>query len=123
MDDPLGYVKTPSNKVLGFYPTSANTNAFRPGGVNPLNEYQLSQLFTDDKLQQAARTGSPIRLMIGFDYPDAFGNGETLVPVNLTVLPEIQHNIKFFKNDDGQNIADKTCFKTSWTSGFLCICR
>ena len=35
--------------------------------------------------------------MIGFDYPDAFGNGETLVPVNLTVLPEIQHNIKFFK--------------------------
>ena len=36
MDDPLSYVKTPSNKVLGFYPTSANTNAFRPGGVNPL---------------------------------------------------------------------------------------
>ncbi|HCY8298976.1 TPA: hyperosmolarity resistance protein Ebh, partial [Staphylococcus aureus] len=111
MDDPLSYVKTPSNKVLGFYPTSANTNAFRPGGVNPLNEYQLSQLFTDDKLQQAARTGSPIRLMIGFDYPDAFGNGETLVPVNLTVLPEIQHNIKFFKNDDGQNIADKPASK------------
>ena len=26
-----------------------------------------------------------------------FGNGETLVPVNLTALPEIQHNIKFFK--------------------------
>ncbi|MBS3525069.1 hyperosmolarity resistance protein Ebh, partial [Staphylococcus aureus] len=111
MDDPLSYVKTPSNKVLGFYPTSANTNAFRQGGVNPLNEYQLSQLFTDDKLQQAARTGSPIRLMIGFDYPDAFGNGETLVPVNLTVLPEIQHNIKFFKNDDGQNIADKPASK------------
>lgn len=111
MDDPLSYVKTPSNKVLGFYPTSANTNAFRPGGVNPLNEYQLSQLFTDDKLQQAARTGSPIRLMIGFDYPDAFGNGETLVPVNLTVLSEIQHNIKFFKNDDGQNIADKPASK------------
>lgn len=111
MDDPLSYVKTPSNKVLGFYPTSANTNAYRPGGVNPLNEYQLSQLFTDDKLQQAARTGSPIRLMIGFDYPDAFGNGETLVPVNLTVLPEIQHNIKFFKNDDGQNIADKPASK------------
>lgn len=111
IDDPLSYVKTPSNKVLGFYPTSANTNAYRPGGVNPLNEYQLSQLFTDDKLQQAARTGSPIRLMIGFDYPDAFGNGETLVPVNLTVLPEIQHNIKFFKNDDGQNIADKPASK------------
>lgn len=111
MDDPLSYVKTPSNKVLGFYPTSANTNAYRPGGVNPLNEYQLSQLFTDDKLQQAARTGSPIRLMIGFDYPDAFSNGETLVPVNLTVLPEIQHNIKFFKNDDGQNIADKPASK------------
>ena len=35
--------------------------------------------------------------MIGFDYPDGHGNAETLVPVNLTVLPEIQHNIKFFK--------------------------
>ena len=44
--------------------------------------------------------------MIGFDYPDAYGNSETLVPVNLTVLPEIQHNIKFFKNDDTQNIAE-----------------
>ena len=32
--------------------------------------------------------------MIGFDYPDGHGNAETLVPVNLTVLPEIQHNIK-----------------------------
>lgn len=111
IDDPLSYVKTPSNKVLGFYPTSANTNAFRQGGVNPLNDYQLSQLFSDDKLQQAARTGSPIRLMIGFDYPDGHGNAETLVPVNLTVLPEIQHNIKFFKNDDGQNIADKPASK------------
>ncbi|CAC8241649.1 cell wall associated fibronectin-binding protein [Staphylococcus aureus] len=45
--------------------------------------------------------------MIGFDYPDGYGNSETLVPVNLTVLPEIQHNIKFFKNDDTQNIAEK----------------
>ncbi len=107
MDDPLSYVKTPSNKVLGFYPTNANPNAYRHGGTNPLNEYQLSQLFTDDKLQQAARTGNPIRLMIGFDYPDGHGNAETLVPVNLTVLPEIQHNIKFYKNDDTQNIADK----------------
>ena len=25
--------------------------------------------------------------MIGFDYPDGYGNSETLVPVNLTVLP------------------------------------
>ncbi|HDC8456993.1 TPA: hyperosmolarity resistance protein Ebh [Staphylococcus aureus] len=107
VDDPLSYVKTPSNKVLGFYPTNANTNAFRPGGVQELNEYQLSQLFTDQKLQEAARTRNPIRLMIGFDYPDGYGNSETLVPVNLTVLPEIQHNIKFFKNDDTQNIAEK----------------
>ncbi|WP_250313492.1 hyperosmolarity resistance protein Ebh, partial [Staphylococcus aureus] len=107
VDDPLSYVKTPSNKVLGFYPTNATTNAFRPGGVQELNEYQLSQLFTDQKLQEAARTRNPIRLMIGFDYPDAYGNSETLVPVNLTVLPEIQHNIKFFKNDDTQNIAEK----------------
>ncbi len=111
VDDPLSYVKTPSNKVLGFYPTSANTNAFRQGGVNPLNDYQLSQLFSDQNFQEAARTKNPIRLMIGFDYPDAFGNGETLVPVNLTVLPEIQHNIKFFKNDDGQNIAEKPASK------------
>ena len=26
--------------------------------------------------------------MIGFDYPDGHGNAETLVPVNLTVLPK-----------------------------------
>ncbi len=97
MDDPLSYVKTPSNKVLGFYPTNANPNARRPGGVQELNEYQISQLFTDDKLQQAARNRTPIQLMIGFDYPDGHGNAETLVPVNLTVLPEIQHNIKFYK--------------------------
>ncbi len=107
VDDPLSYVKTPSNKVLGFYSTNANTNAFRPGGAQELNEYQLSQLFTDQKLQEAARTRNPIRLMIGFDYPDGYGNSETLVPVNLTVLPEIQHNIKFYKNDDTQNIAEK----------------
>ncbi|WP_340601429.1 hyperosmolarity resistance protein Ebh, partial [Staphylococcus aureus] len=107
VDDPLSYVKTPSNKVLGFYPTNANINSYRPSGVQPLNEYQLSQLFTDQKLQDAARTGTPLRLMIGFDYPDGHGNAETLVPVNLTVLPEIQHNIKFYKNDDTQNIADK----------------
>ncbi|SBB90346.1 cell wall associated fibronectin-binding protein [Staphylococcus aureus] len=111
IDDPLSYVKTPSNKVLGFYPTNANSNVRRPGGVQELNEYQISQLFTDDKLQQAARNRTPIQLMIGFDYPDGHGNAETLVPVNLTVLPEIQHNIKFFKNDDGQNIADKPASK------------
>ena len=58
MDDPLSYVKTPSNKVLGFIQPVQTLTLFRPGGVNPLNEYQLSQLFTDDKLQQAARTGS-----------------------------------------------------------------
>ncbi|WP_313841804.1 hypothetical protein, partial [Escherichia coli] len=67
VDDPLSYVKTPSNKVLGFYPTNANTNAFRQGGVNPLNDYQLSQLFSDQNFQEAARTKNPIRLMIGFD--------------------------------------------------------
>ncbi len=39
---------------------------FRPGGAQQLNEYQLSQLFTDQKLQEAARTRNPIRLMIGF---------------------------------------------------------
>ncbi|HDH6786435.1 TPA: hyperosmolarity resistance protein Ebh, partial [Staphylococcus aureus] len=111
IDDPLSYVKTPSNKVLGFYPTNANPNVRRPGGVQELNEYQISQLFTDDKLQEAARNRTPIQLMIGFDYPDGHGNAETLVPVNLTVLPEIQHNIKFFKNDDGQNIADKPASK------------
>lgn len=111
VDDPLSYVKTPSNKVLGFYPTNANTNGFRRGGVQELNEYQLSQLFTDKKLKQAAINRTPIQLMIGFDYPDAYGNPETLVPVNLTVLPEIQRNIKFFKNDDTQNLAEKPASK------------
>ncbi|WRN67622.1 hypothetical protein UM538_12665 [Staphylococcus aureus] len=35
------------------------------------------------------------------------------VPVKLTVLPEIEHNIKFFKNDDAQNLADKELFTSS----------
>ncbi len=34
VDDPLSYVKTPSNKVLGFDPNNANTNAFILGAVN-----------------------------------------------------------------------------------------
>ncbi len=37
VDDPLSYVKTPSNKVLGFYSNNANTNAFRPGGAQQMN--------------------------------------------------------------------------------------
>ena len=49
--------------------------------------------------------------MIGFDYPDGHGNAETLVPVNLTVLPEINITSNSFKNDDGQNIADKPASK------------
>ncbi|WRN76808.1 hypothetical protein T9H88_11820 [Staphylococcus aureus] len=39
-----------------------NTNAFRPGGAQQLNEYQLSQLFTDQKLQEAARTEKPNKI-------------------------------------------------------------
>lgn len=107
IDDPLSYVRTPSNKVLGFYSPNDNPTAFRNGRAHDLNEYEISQLFTDQKLQEAARSGRPIRLMIGFDYPDGYGNHETLVPVNLTVLPEIQHNIKFYKNDDTEDLAQK----------------
>lgn len=107
LDDPLSYVRTPSNHVAGFYSTANNPNAYRNHNTIELNQYQISQLFSDDRLREAARTRQPINLMMGFNLQDKYGNDETLVPVKLTVLPEIEHNIKFFKNDDAQNLADK----------------
>ncbi len=108
IDDPFSYVRNPDNHVLGFFNPNLKYNARRQGGATPLNEYEINQLFSDQKLREAAINKRPINLLIGFNYSDGYGNPETLVPVTLTVLPEIQNNIKFFKNDDTQNIADKS---------------
>ncbi len=61
--------------------------------------------------------------MIGFDYPDGYGNSETLVPVNLTVLPEIQVNINSLKMTI-LKILLKNHFQNKLGIQFtLCICR
>lgn len=52
IDDPLSYVRTPSNKVLGFYSPNDNPTAFRNGRAHDLNEYEISQLFTDQNYKK-----------------------------------------------------------------------
>lgn len=96
----FNYIKNPSPEVLGFVNPNLDYNHYRHTGVNPLNEYEIKQLLSEDKLREAARTGRPIRLMIAFLVDDRYGNHETLVPVNLTVKPEIQYNISFYSNDE-----------------------
>lgn len=106
LEDVSSYVRTPSSSLIGFYPSNADVDHYRQGGINPLDEYALNQLFSDSKLAEAARTGNKIPLVIGFNYSDGAGNPETLKRVYLTVKPEVQHNIKFFENDNPQNLAD-----------------
>lgn len=108
MDDPISYVKNISNSIMGFYPPEAPYNQERWQGINALNTYQIDELFTRDKLENAARTGNPIRLMIGFDAEDAHHNPETLVPVNLYVKPQLRQNIELFHDNEGKNRKDFT---------------
>lgn len=103
VDDPLSYVKNISNSVMGFFTPNAPYNQERWQGLNPLNDYQISDLFTNDKLQKAARSGKPIRLMIGFDAEDSHHNPETLVPVNLFVKPQLRQNIELYHDNEGRN--------------------
>lgn len=106
LEDVSSYVRTPSSSIIGFYPSNADVDHYRPVAAQPLEQYALNQLFSDSKLAEAARTGNKIPLVIGFNYPDRSGNSETLKRVYLTVKPEVQHNIKFFENDNPQNLAD-----------------
>lgn len=103
-DDPLSFVKNISGTVLGFMPQDSDYNHVRPQGVNPLQANQIHDMLSEEKLREAARTGRPIRLMIGFDAYDKDNNPETIVPVNLTVKPAIQQNIKLWHNNEGRSM-------------------
>lgn len=47
-------------------------------GVNPLNSYEIHEMFSEEKLKEAARTGRPIEIFVGFNVSDAYHNGETI---------------------------------------------
>ncbi|MCU7258035.1 hyperosmolarity resistance protein Ebh, partial [Pseudomonas aeruginosa] len=98
--------KTPSRYVGGFYNPSLPTNRYRGVGNAPLNEFEIHKLINNDTLTNASRTGNPIKLNIGFDIQDGYGNEETLKSVYLYVKPELQNNIGFYTNNDPKNRAD-----------------
>ena len=104
--DPMSYAKTPSLYVGGFYDPSLPTNRYRGVGKAPLNEFEIHKLINNDTLTNASRTGNPIKLNIGFDIQDGYGNEETLKSVYLYVKPELQNNIGFYTNNDPKNRAD-----------------
>lgn len=96
----------PSRYVGGFYNPSLPNNRFRGPGVAPLNEFEIYKLINNDTLTNASRTGNPIKLNLGFDIQDGYGNDETLMPVYLYVKPELQNNIGFFSNNNPNNRAE-----------------
>ncbi|WP_435056198.1 hyperosmolarity resistance protein Ebh [Staphylococcus pasteuri] len=99
--DPLSYVASPNNRVLGFFPAGVDYSHKRtPGSISPLNSFQVHQMFNDSTLEEAARTDRPIKFMIGFDIQDGAGNEETIVPAQLTVKPAVRNIINFFTNDE-----------------------
>ncbi|WP_374955507.1 hyperosmolarity resistance protein Ebh [Staphylococcus sp. UMB0328] len=104
--DPMSYAKKPSRYVGGFYNPSLPNNRFRGPGVAPLNEFEIYKLINNDTLTNASRTGNPIKLNLGFDIQDGYGNDETLMPVYLYVKPELQNNIGFFSNNNPNNRAE-----------------
>lgn len=100
-DDPLSYVKNISDTIMGFMPPNAQYDSYRVFGVNDLNPVEIESLFAQDKLEEAARTGKPIKLMIGFNARDSSSNPETLVPVKLYVKPQLQQKISYWHNNEG----------------------
>lgn len=103
-DDPLSYVKNISESVMGFMPSNAPYNIKRNQGVNTLLANQIHEIFSQSNLEEAARTGKPIPLMIGFDAYDDYKNPETLKPVQLTVKPALQQHVKLWHNNEGRSM-------------------
>ena len=89
---------------MGFMPPNAQYDSYRVFGVNDLNPVEIESLFAQDKLEEAARTGKPIKLMIGFNARDSSSNPETLVPVKLYVKPQLQQKISYWHNNEGTSI-------------------
>lgn len=98
--DPLSYVKTPSNTVLGFFDPDSDYNHKRNSDPVQLNLFQIHDIFSEANLTEHSRTGRPIRLMIGFDVKDRYENKQTLVPAQLTVKPALRNIINFYTNNE-----------------------
>ena len=63
---------------MGLFPR-VPTDRYRGNfGVNPLNSYEIHEMFSEEKLKEAARTGRPIEIFVGFNVSDAYHNGETI---------------------------------------------
>ncbi len=101
--DPLSYVKNVTGTVLGIYPSYLPYNQERWQGANAMNAYQIEELFSQENLQNAARSGRPIQFLVGFDVEDSHHNPETLLPVNLYVKPELKHTIELYHDNEKQN--------------------
>ena len=101
--DPLSYVKNVTGTVLGIYPSYLPYNQERWQGANAMNAYQIEELFSQENLQNAARSGRPIQFLVGFDVEDSYHNPETLLPVNLYVKPELKHTIELYHDNEKQN--------------------
>ena len=104
--DPLSYVKNVTGTVLGIYPSYLPYNQERWQGANAMNAYQIEELFSQENLQNAARSGRPIQFLVGFDVEDSHHNPETLLPVNLYVKPELKHTIELYHDNEKQDIKE-----------------
>ncbi|WP_239661790.1 hyperosmolarity resistance protein Ebh [Staphylococcus capitis] len=103
-DDPLSYVKHISQSIFGFMQYNDAYDQVRIFGADELNPVEIESTFSKNNLEEAARTGNPIKLMIGFNARDRHHNPETLVPVNLYVKPALKQKISYWHNNEGQSI-------------------
>ena len=102
-EDVENYLSNPSDHVMGLFP-KVPTDRYRGDyGVNPLNAYQIHEIFSEENLEEAARTGRPIEIFVGFNVSDAYHNGETIKKVNLFVKPKLQQSIEFYTDNATDN--------------------
>ncbi|MDS3865378.1 hyperosmolarity resistance protein Ebh, partial [Staphylococcus hominis] len=102
-EDVASYLSNPSDHVMGLFPR-VPTDRYRGNfGVNPLNSYEIHEMFSEEKLKEAARTGRPIEIFVGFNVSDAYHNGETIKKVNLFVKPKLEQSIGFYSDNATDN--------------------
>ena len=102
-EDVSSYLSNPSDHVMGLLPR-VPTDSYRGNfGVNPLNSYEIHEMFSEEKLKEAARTGRPIEIFVGFNVSDAYHNGETIKKVNLFVKPKLEQSIGFYSDNAPDN--------------------
>lgn len=103
-EDPESFVVNPTSKITGFVDPDTDRGQ-RYVGVQEYNSVQARSQFSDDILEEHARTGQPIRVGILFDVQDDSGNPETVKEAKLYVKPALNQRIALF-NDDKSNEQD-----------------